>query len=92
LAADIRTRHALRTLVAFGFLFLGFGMAWPVGSEMTAMDRCADAGGSYDQTRRQCDFKAVHPAAGVWQAHGVDLLGAFACGLFGFILLLRRRR
>ena len=82
----------VRTAIAFVCLFIGFGLAWPVGTELTAMDRCADAGGSYDQVKRQCDFKAVHPSAGIWQAHGVDLLGAFAFGLFGFILLLRRTR
>jgi hypothetical protein len=82
----------VRTAIAFASLFLGFGLAWPVAAELTAMDRCADAGGSYDQTRRQCDFKAVHPAAGIWQAHGIQLLAAFAFGQFGFILLLRRNR
>jgi hypothetical protein len=82
----------VRTAIAFACLCIGFGLAWPVGGELTAMDRCADAGGSYDQTRHQCDFKAVHPSAGMWQVHGVELLGAFAFGLFGFILLLRRTR
>ena len=84
--------RVVRTAIAFACLFVGFGLAWPVAAELTAMDRCADAGGSYDQMRRQCDFKAVHSPAGMWQAHGVELLAAFAFGQFGFILLLRRNR
>jgi hypothetical protein len=82
----------VRTAIAFACLFIGFGLAWPVGSELAAMDRCAAAGGSYDRARAHCDFKVVYPSAGIWQAHGAELLGAFAFGLLGLILLLRRKR
>jgi len=80
-----------RTALGFAFLFAGFLLTWPIGAEMFAMDRCADAGGSYDQNLGHCDFKAVHPSAGMWQRHGAQLLAAFAFGELGFVLLFRRR-
>ena len=80
-----------RTALGVGFLLAGFLWAGPIVGEMSAAERCADAGGSYDYTRAQCDFKAIHPDPPLWQRHGIDLVGAFACSLFGFVLLLRRR-
>ena len=80
-----------RTAIGFAFLIAGFLWAWPIVVEMSAADRCAGATGSYDYVRGQCDFKAIHPSPPLWERHGIDLVGAFACGQFGFYLLLRRK-
>lgn len=42
--------------VAFGFML----------NEWSAVDRCLDAGGSYNYSDSVCDFKESHPARGTF--------------------------
>jgi hypothetical protein len=82
----------VRTVFAVILLLSGFLLAWPVGMELSDMDRCADAGGSFDYATGRCDFKVDHPSAGLWQRHGKGLLASIALGGLGCALLFRRKR
>jgi hypothetical protein len=82
----------LRTLVAIAFLVIGQAIAWPFTMEFLAVDRCLDAGGSFDYDTGRCDFGAVHPGVALWQRHGGSLVLAGAFGVLGCVLLLRRRK
>jgi hypothetical protein len=81
----------IRTAIAFAFLATSFVMPWPIVAEMSAASRCRDAGGSYDYSVGHCDFRAKHPSMGLWQQHGITLLGSVALGLAGCLLLFRRQ-
>lgn len=82
----------IRTIAALAALAAAFALAWPIGSELFAAERCLEAGGSYDYAAAQCDFKASHPSPGLWQRHGVTLLEALALGWVGCALLLRSKK
>ena len=80
-----------RTGVAIAALVIAVAVAWPFTAELVAVDRCLDAGGSFDYKTGQCDFKVSHASIGIWERHGVALLVAFALGAVSCGLLLRRK-
>jgi hypothetical protein len=82
----------VRTAFAVVLLVSGFLLAWPFGTELTDMDRCSEAGGSFDYASGRCDFKVNHPSAELWQRHGKGLLASIALGALGCALLFRRKR
>jgi hypothetical protein len=79
-----------RTAIAFALLVTSFVMPWPILAEMTAADRCRSAGGSYDYNAGHCDLRSQHASSGLWQRHGITILGSVALGLAGCLLLFRR--
>jgi hypothetical protein len=81
----------VRTGFAFSVLVIGFLLAWPFATEVGDMGRCLEAGGSFDYSTGRCDFKVKHPSAGLWQRHGINLLGSIALGGLGCALLFRRK-
>jgi len=81
-----------RTWIAIAVLAVALAFAWPFAVEFVAVDRCLDAGGSFDYKSGQCDFKTNHPSIGLWERHGVFLMIAVALGAVGCGLLLSRKR
>jgi len=80
-----------RIRIAIAVLVIAAAVAWPFVAELAAVDRCLDAGGSFDYNVGQCDFKASHPSVGIWERHGLSLLVAFALGVVSCVVLLRRK-
>ena len=54
-----------------------------------AVDRCLDAGGSFDYKARQCDMNISHPFPGFWRAFLLPLMGAVIAALIGMALIAR---
>ena len=81
----------VRTGLAIVLFVTAIVLAWPFAAELSAVDRCLDAGGSFDYTSGQCDFKVNHPSVGMWQRHGTFLLAGLALGVVGCALLFRRK-
>jgi hypothetical protein len=42
------------------------GLIWLVSSRIFAVDRCLDAGGSFNYAARECDLLASHPYQAGW--------------------------
>ena len=68
----------LRLLVLLALLPLAFVSL----RETAAVDRCLDAGGSYDYRARRCDMAVTHPHQPFLQRHSV-LLGGVVVALAG---------
>jgi len=81
----------VRTSLAIALIAIAIALAWPFAAELSAVDRCLDAGCSFDYALGRCDFNVNHPSAGVWQRHGILLVGAFALSAIGCTLLFRRK-
>ena len=77
--------------VAIAALVIAAAVAWPFAAELLAVDRCLDAGGSFDYKTGQCDFKLTHASIGIWERHGVSLLVAVGLAAVSCALLLRRK-
>ena len=75
------------------FLLVLLPLAYLSVRETIAVDRCRDAGGSYDYRTRRCDLAGVHTYEPFLQRHAV-LLGAVVVALAGagVALILRRGR
>ena len=76
------------TILVMGLLVLAVVLIWPAVSEFLAVDRCLDAGGSFNYLLGSCDLAANHPYLGVWERHGLSLGGAVACAVVAFGILV----
>jgi hypothetical protein len=72
-------------------LVLALGLAWPFASEFFAIDRCLDAGGSFDYAKIQCDFAVNHPYVPTWDRHGFSLLAAFGLAIVACAVVMWRK-
>ncbi len=66
------------TLAALILFLVAGALAWPCVSEFLAVDRCLDAGGSFNYATASCDLTANHPYVDVWERHALSLTGAIA--------------
>lgn len=79
-----------RTSKVIGILALLFAavLILPSISESFAVDRCLDAGGSFNYTIGVCDHAFNHPYIGIWERHGTSYLAAATCAVVAFGLLI----
>src|SRR6266850_2882397 len=73
-------------LAAAGAVVLG----WPAVAEFLAVDRCLDAGGSFNYAIGQCDFQANHPGASLWDRYSVQLVAAMICVIVAAVTVILR--
>jgi len=83
-----------RTAVALGLVLVMAGIVIIAGEflDVLGIDRCLDAGGSYDNLKQTCDLSQSHPApAGLSRGVGYVIGGVIAIAA-GLGLLMRSRR
>ena len=66
-------------------------LCWPYLTELRVIDRCLDAGGSYDYVARTCDLRQSHAKLSVHAAHIGKLLFAGLSGAAGLVLVMPGR-
>ena len=57
------------SILALGAAILTVVLAWLFVSEFLEVDRCLDAGGSFNYASGQCDFKSNHPYVSFWSRY-----------------------
>ena len=80
------------TILALGGSIIAVVLAWLFVSEFFAVDRCLDAGGSFNYANGQCDFTSSHQYASFWSRYWLWVATAFAIAVAALGLLLRQRR
>jgi len=79
-------------LIGVALLVLGLVLSWQWVSEFWEVDRCLDAGGSYNYIERRCDFTTSHGPALSSGLNFQEMLGLVLLGLgLGAILRSFRR-
>ena len=64
---------------------LGVILIWPLLAEFVAVDRCLDAGGSYDYLSSTCGFAENHPYSPVLDRQGFRIVGSAVFLLLGVV-------
>ena len=72
-----------RTIIVVVLFLLAVALAWPSISEFFAVDRCLDAGGSFNYATGLCDLTVNHPYVGIWERHAPSLAGAIVSAVVG---------
>jgi hypothetical protein len=82
-----------RSVVVLGVLLVAVGMVlgWFEISQFFAVDRCLDAGGSFNYTANACDFTTSHPAEVSLGEAGFRLLVSLGLVVGGVVVLVRKR-
>jgi ABC-type phosphate/phosphonate transport system permease subunit len=78
----------MANIVVVPLLILAVVFAWPSVSEFFAVDRCLDAGGSFNYASDSCDLTTNHPYVGVWEGHAFSLVGALLSVVFAIAILI----
>ena len=78
-------------ILALGAAILAVVLAWLFVSEFLEVDRCLDAGGSFNYASGQCDFKSNHPYVSFWSRYWSWVAIVFAITAAALGLHLRQR-
>jgi hypothetical protein len=74
-----RMSRPLARLIGVGLLAFAGILLWQPVNDFLAVDRCLDAGGSYDYAKQVCDFNISHPIQSsrvtFWEGLGIVLVG-----------------
>jgi hypothetical protein len=83
-----------RAVVVLGVLLLAVGavLGWSEVAQFFAVDRCLDAGGSFNYSAGACDFANSHPAEVSLIEVGFRLLIALALVVGGVVVVFSKPR
>jgi ABC-type dipeptide/oligopeptide/nickel transport system permease component len=79
----------ISTVVGAALLSAGVLVAAFVIWQFFAVDRCLDAGGSFNYEARECDMTVSHPFPGFWRAFVLPLVVAAISAVIGIALIAR---
>ena len=66
-------------------LALAWILIWPLLAQFSAVDRCLDAGGSYDYINSVCDFAENHEYLAVFDRQGFRIVGFLVFSVLGIL-------
>ena len=72
-----------------GLILVGWLLAWLPVVHLLEVDRCLDAGGSYNYVASVCDMKASHPSQPPTAIQITLSVGSGLAAIGGFLFLVR---